>query len=209
MVVVLALASVLCIAAFIYWQTLKSTPQYSLALIIDAARNDDDQAIAELVDTDSVVETTVPHVIEKAVELYGRGLPDDVIDKAKIAALPLMPTIKRRARDELPDLIRRETERFGNVPFPLFVLGADRYLDIQIKGEFAIIRAKNSDRTTELAMARNGDRWRIVAVRDDKLATQIAQRIGQEIIAIAMKGGTNGQLPSIDNLIEQIKGSQK
>jgi hypothetical protein len=38
-------------------------------------------------------------------------------------------------------------------------------------------------------MRRNGDRWQVVSVKDDELATQIARQIGQEIIAVASNGG--------------------
>jgi hypothetical protein len=40
-------------------------------------------------------------------------------------------------------------------------------------------------------MKKAGDRWRIVGIRDDKLATDIARSIGQQIIEIAQKGLTD------------------
>src|SRR4029079_2412249 len=42
-------------ASFVYWQRLKTTPQYSLALLIDASRKGDKDAANALVDTDAVV----------------------------------------------------------------------------------------------------------------------------------------------------------
>src|SRR5687767_7362825 len=43
------------VGGYLYWQSLKTTPQYSLALLVDAARRDDQKAIDELVDTNAVV----------------------------------------------------------------------------------------------------------------------------------------------------------
>ena len=68
--VIVAVAGV---GGYLYWRSLKRTPQYSLALIIDAARNDDQAAINELVDTDAAVDDFVPQVTSKAIDLYGRG----------------------------------------------------------------------------------------------------------------------------------------
>ena len=44
------------VGGYFYWQSLKKTPQYSLALIVDAARRDDREAINALVDTDAAVD---------------------------------------------------------------------------------------------------------------------------------------------------------
>jgi hypothetical protein len=86
------------IAGYFYWQGVKASPEYSLALLVDAARRGDQKAIDELVDTDAVVESFLPQVTDKATELYGRNLPADKIAKVKDAAVPLMPAIKQRAR---------------------------------------------------------------------------------------------------------------
>src|SRR4051812_38256078 len=59
------------IGGYFYWQHLKTTPAYSMALIIDAARRDDKDALAKLVDTDKVVDAFIPQITDKAVELYG------------------------------------------------------------------------------------------------------------------------------------------
>ena len=195
----------LAIAGFLYWQSLKSTPQYSLALTVDAARRDDQKAVAELFDSDAVVDDLLPQVIEKAVAIYGRGQPQAVIQRATRVAAPLMPEVKKRARAELPALIRRETARFGNVSFPLMVLGADRYLNIRVEGDTAFVTSKDPEKQIEARMIRNGDRWKIAGVRDERLASEIAQRIGQEIIAMSMSGNKSGLgVKSIDALIEQM-----
>jgi hypothetical protein len=51
---------VLTAAGCLYWRSLRSTPQYSLALLIDASRRNDRKAIDSLVDTDKVVDDFVP-----------------------------------------------------------------------------------------------------------------------------------------------------
>ena len=207
--IVFALIGVALIGSLIYWQSLKSTPQYSLALLVDAAKRDDQAAVAALVDSDAIVEGLLPQVVEKAVEIYGRGQPELVIQRAMRVAQPLMPAAKKKAREELPGLIRRETSKFGDVSFPLMVLGASRYLDIKLDGDKALIKRTGSEQNLEVTMVRNGGLWKIVAVRDEQTAGEIAKRIGQEIIAMSVSGNKSGLgVKSIDALIDQMQLEQ-
>ena len=194
------------IGCFAYWQYLKTTPQYSLALLVDAAKRNDQPAVAELVDSDAVIDDMLPQVVNKAIEIYGRGITPMAIARLTNIAQPLMPTAKQRAREELPMLIRRQTAKFGDVAFPLMVLGAGQYLDIRVEGDAAFVKSKNPENTVEAKMVRNGNGWKITGVRDDQLAAEIAKRIGQEMIALAVSGKKTGLgVKSIDDLIEQMR----
>ena len=187
MVVVLTVLA----AGFVYYQSLKKTPQYSLALLVDAAKRDDKAEIDGLVDINMIIDDFMPQVTDKAVELYGRGLPPQTIQKVTELAQPLLPAVKDRARAELPKAIRSRSEKYGGVPFFMMVFGADHYFDISIAGDTAVAKSKNADRPFEMKLRRNGDRWQIVGLKDEQLATDIARKIGQEIIAIAKNGGKN------------------
>lgn len=190
---VIIVASLFVVAGggvFLYYQSLKDTPQYSLALIVDAAKRDDKAKVNELIDIDAVVDDFMPQIIKKAVELYGRGMPDAVIQKTASIAAPIMPAVKERARAQLALVIRDRTEQFGDVPFFAMVLGADKYLDVEIRGDTATVKSKTS-RPFVLIMRKDGTRWKIVAIRDEQLATDIARSIGQQVIEIATKGVTD------------------
>lgn len=190
---VIVVASLLVVAgggAFLYYQSLKETPQYSLALIVDAAKRDDKGAVNELIDIDAVVDDFMPQIIKKAVELYGRGMPEAVVQKVAQIAAPVMPAVKERARAQLALVIRERTEQFGDVPFSAMVLGADRYLDVQTNGDTAIVKSKTS-RPFVLIMRKDGKRWKIVGIRDEQLATDIARSVGQQVIEMATKGVTD------------------
>ncbi|HQZ83603.1 MAG TPA: hypothetical protein PLR83_10295 [Pyrinomonadaceae bacterium] len=173
------------VAAMLYWQSLKTTPQYSLALVVDAAKRDDQAELDSLVDVDAITDNFTPQVTAKAVEMYGKGLPPSVIARLRTIALPVMPLVRDRARAALPKLIREQVEEFGNVPFPLIVAGADRYLRVETKGDVAIVESKIPDRPLRLKMTRVGTRWKVTGFEDDALATDIARRIGEELVAIA------------------------
>jgi hypothetical protein len=210
---VLSLISVVGGAAvcYIYWRSLSDTPQYSLALLVDAARTGDQVAVEKLVDSDAVVDDFVPQVVSKAVDLYGRGLPEPVIAGIAAAAGPLMPAVKERTRAELPSMIRRETERFADVPFALLVMAADRYLDIAVVAQTASVRSKIPGHGFEVKMHRNGTLWQIVSVRDDDLANEIAETIGQQIIETAAGGNLKKAAEGLglDNVRDLIRRAEE
>ncbi|MEQ1603891.1 MAG: hypothetical protein ABL999_03400 [Pyrinomonadaceae bacterium] len=208
--VVLGLVLVAWLGAFVYYQSLKSTPQYSLALLVDAAKRDDKAEIAKLIDIDGVVDDFVPQITNKAVELYGRGQPPEVLKKVARLALPLLPAVKERARAELPRVIRDRTARFGSVPFFAMVMGAEKYLDISINGDTAVVKSKIPEHPLEMKMKKNRDRWQIVGVRDEQLATAIARKVGQEIMAVAVGGGKRAADEfGIGNLTELLKQAEE
>ena len=186
---VLTLVTVAGIGGIIYYQNLKSSPQYSLALLVDAAKRNDTAEIDAIVDINAVVDDFMPQVMDKAIGLYGRGVPPQVLQRVAVLAQPLLPAVKDRARAELPRVIRDRTAKYGDVPFFAMVLGVNKYLGVSITGDSAVVNSKLENRPLAMTMRRNGDRWQIVGVRDEKLATDIAQKVGQEIIAVASNGG--------------------
>jgi len=195
------------VGGFFYWQSLKKTPQYSLALLVDAARRDDQKTVDQLVDTDAVVDDFMPQITGKAVELYGRNLPPATLAKITQVAAPLLPAIKLRARDEIPGLIRDKTQKFDKVPFWAIALGASRYVEITQEGDRAFISGKVQERSVNLTLRRNGDKWQVVGVKDEELARNIAEKIGQQIIVSAGQGGLQkaGEQFGVQNLTELIK----
>jgi Protein of unknown function (DUF2939) len=196
------------IGGYFYWQSIKSSPQYSLALLVEAARNDDNAQIAQLVDTEAVMDSFVPQISDKAIELYGRNLPKDLVSKALQIGLPAVkPKIKEIAAKELPKLIREKTKQAEKVPYWMIALGASTALDIKIDGETAIITSTIPDKPLELTMKKNGDKWKVTAVKDDKLATQIAQSIGQKLLKLANENGIEsiGKQLGLENLGDILK----
>jgi len=209
----IVLAAVLLVGAVIgyfYWQGVKTSPQYSLALLVDAARRKDQKAIDELVDTDAVVESFLPQITDKATEMYGRNLPADKLSKVKEYSTPLMPAIKQRARQEVPRVIAEKTDKFASVPYWAIAIGAGYYLDEKLNGDTATIVSQIPERQFELTMKRNGDKWRVVGIKDDALATRIAQNVGQELITISTKEGLKKasekmNAPGLENVKKKLE----
>lgn len=188
-VVLLAVLIVVGIGSFLYWQSVKKTPAYSLAMLVDGARRDDRKQIEEYLDTKAVVENFMPQVTAKAVELYGRNLSPQAIARVQQIAAPAIPVIKQRAEVELPQVIRDKTAPVEKVPYWMIALFANRAVEISTEKDTATVKSKIPDRPLELIMRREGDRWKVVGLKDEVLARKIAEKIGQELIGAASKGG--------------------
>lgn len=207
------LAGFLILAAaggYFYWQSVKKTPAYSLALVVDAARRDDQNQMQQVFDTDAVIENFMPQVMDEAVELYGRNLPPQTIAKIRAAAAPALPLVKERAKAELPGVIREKTAPVEKIPYWLIALGANRGVDISVQNDTAVVTGKIPGQPLNLTMKRDGDRWKVTEFRDDVLAQKIAEKIGQEIIALAAKGGVKkaGEQIGVKNLDEILKNAK-
>ncbi len=210
-IALLIIAVVASAGGFFYWHRLKSTPQYSLALLVDAARRDDQEQMDRLVDTDSVVDSFLPQVIEKAVEMYGKNTPPQAITALTAMADKFKPAIKRRAREEVPRVIREKTDKFERVPYWAIAVGAGWFLDIKADGDTATVTSKIENRPFELTMKKNGDVWRVVAIKDEVVAKRIAEAVGQEMIKIVSQDGLNKAaeklgIGNIDEIRKKIEG---
>jgi hypothetical protein len=197
-------------SGYFYWRNLKTTPQYSLALLVDAARRGDQAAVDKLVDTDAVVDDFMPQITGKAVELYGRGLAPATIQKITKVAAPFLPAVKQRARAEVPALIREKTSQFENIPFWAIAAGAERYLDITAEGDRAFVRSQDPNRPLEAVLKRSADeRWQVIGVKDEILARRIAERIGQDLITGAKNGNLKkaGEQFGVSNLEDVLKNA--
>ena len=176
------------VGGWFWWSSLTKSPAYSLALLVDAARKDDQQAVDKYLDTDAVVDSFVPQITQKAVERYGRGLPPQIVAQAAARIAPFVPAIKERARAEIPRVIREKAAIAPNLSPWLLAIGLGRIVTITESGDNATLSGKIKEREIEVSMQRNGDKWKVVGVKDSDLADRIAEKIGQELIAAA-KGG--------------------
>ena len=187
---VLLVGIAIIIIAFLWWQNYKTTPAYSLALLVDAVQRDDRATFDELVDTDQVVKNFVPQVTEKAIGQYASGITGALRQQIEALVPTLLPSVKQKVRDEVTKQIKTLAARAEGKPFILIALGMPSEVDIKEDGDTAHVAANLNNRPVELTMQRNGERWKIVAVKDDALAKQIVESIAKD-------------LPSIENELEK------
>ncbi len=179
--VVAGLVLVVLVGGYAWWQSYKKSPAYSLALLVDAAQREDLPGVESLIDSDRVSQGFIPQVIEKLTAGGGAVpvLPRGVVT----AALPqLLPRVRETMREEIARAVKGFAESAGGQkPFVVLALGVPRVAEIKEEGDAAQVSFKAGERPVELSMQRDGERWKVVTVKDDELATGIAARLASSL----------------------------
>ncbi|HVF55913.1 MAG TPA: hypothetical protein VM934_07160 [Pyrinomonadaceae bacterium] len=183
--VVIGLLLLLAVGGYAWWQSYKKSPAYSIALLADAAQRDDIQTVDTLIDSDRIAQGFVPQVIDK---LTGGGaggagapgvtLPPSMRGQLASAMPQLLPRVRETMREEVARGVKGFAEQTGGrLPFFLFALGVPRAAEIKEQGDAATASVKIGDRPVELTLERNAERWKVVTLKDDAMATDIAARL--------------------------------
>ena len=174
-----AVVVLLCVAVglFFWWQHYKTTPAYSLALLVDAAQRNDMATVDKIVDTDKIVDNFSAHVAENVAGRYGPAL-NTAVRKQVDSLLPgLLPAIKQTVRDGIAARVKEISQNAKQKPFIVVAVAIPYVVSINENGDTARIVVVHDSRV-EGDMQRDGQTWKIVALQDDALM----QRIVEEVI---------------------------
>ncbi|HEX6183557.1 MAG TPA: hypothetical protein VFZ44_06570 [Pyrinomonadaceae bacterium] len=182
-VVVVLLLLVLLAGSYAWWQSFKKSPPYSLALLLDAAQHDDVQAVETLIDADQIAQGFVPQVIDN---LAGAG--SQLPPQARATLTATLPALLPRVRETMRDEIARSLKGVGQgdssqMPFFVKALGVRQMTDVNEREDVADVKLKAGERQVDLSMRRDGERWKVVTVKDPQLASEIAARLAASLPA--------------------------
>lgn len=176
---------VAAVGGYWWYSNLQKTPTYSLALLIGAARRDDQKTIDRFLDADAVVDAFVPQIEDKAKERYARGLPPQTVARAeqliKQYLTPVLPVVKEQARREIPRQIKEKAAALPEVSPWAATVALNRVVNVSQSGEAATVKSNLQNRPIVLTMRKTDDRWKIVAVKDEALADRIAQQVAETV----------------------------
>lgn len=169
-------------AGFFWWQHYKTTPAYSLALVVDAAQRNDDAAFDRLVDMEKVVDNFMPQVLQTAAG----GVASDVAKSLRTQIQSLAPGVMTSAKQTLKEEIRKRINELAGSsdarPFFLMALAMPFKAKISESDETATALINSGDHQVELSMERiDGSHWRVTSLRDDELATRVADNILKDL----------------------------
>jgi len=194
----LAVALILVVLAaalggYMWWRNYKQSPGYTLALLVDSVLRDDTKTFDEIVDTDKVTENFAPQVAEKITGNTGAG--GAALNQLRDRLGANVPQLIAAARESVREEIKRQAKELGaagaSVPFPILALAVPRAVDeIKEEGDTATVSLKINNSPTQLTMQRNSERWRIISIRDERLATLIAERV-QKDLPSSLTGNTD------------------
>lgn len=195
-IIFVAIIVVVAIAAFFSWRHFQATPEYSVALLVDAAQRNDQAELAKLIDEDEIAKNMIGNVSQKAVARYGGALnasTQQQIDKAMPAFLP---RVKQTIHDELANQIKSFAGASEPKPFVLVVASVPSLVKITTEGDTARATGSISGRNLDFTMHRDGDRWKVIAFNDDALVQRIVDSVMKDLPPI---GGFDSNSPLFKN----------
>lgn len=187
LIVLLVIAGLLlglAIGFFFWWRSYKTGPAYSLALLVDAAQRGDNAGIDEIVDTNAVVASFAPQVTEQAAGRFGTALTPALRKQVEALVPRLLPRAESIVHEEVVKKVKEIGARAEGKPFILIALSVPYILDITQEGDNARAVATQNERPIELTMQRNGERWKIIGLKDEALAKRIVDNIARDLPAV-------------------------
>jgi hypothetical protein len=183
---------------YFWWQSYKAKPSYTLALLVDAAQRNDKPEMDRLLNMDKIAENFVSEVRARVPgsSLMNSMLPSQVDQ----TVASVTPQLKQTLQVVLPQEIQRVSESAKGKPFILIALGAPYLADIKENGATATADLKFKNEQIQLTMQQDNGSWRIVSIKDDRLATIIADA--------AKKGLTQRGSQLQDEVNKQLKNLQ-
>ena len=181
--VVLGLVLVLLVGSYAWWQSFRKSPAYSLALLFDSAQHDDVQAVETMIDADQIAQGFVPQVIENLAGA-GSALPPQARATLTATLPALLPRVRETMRDEIARSLKGlRQDDSSQMPFFVKALGVRQMADVNERGDVADVKLDAGGRAVELSMRRDGERWKVVTVKDPQLASEIATRLAASLPA--------------------------
>jgi len=179
LLVTLLLLLVAGVGGYLWWRRVQASPTYSLALLADAAQRNDARAFDELLDAGRVTRSFLPQIRRHATGST-RDLPPAIERQVGAAVEQQLPNIEATVRESLRASIADLARAAGTeAPFPALVL-AMRGLatDVREEGQTATVNLNlGGEQPTALTMERSAERWRVVGVRDARLAATLAAQL--------------------------------
>jgi hypothetical protein len=183
-VIVVLVAIVAAAGGYLWWRNYRTTPAYSLALLVDAAQRNDVTVINEIVDIDKIVDSLAAEVTEKSVARYGGTISPNQRRRVEALVPNLLPGVKQSIRDSLVKRLREISDESEPKPFLILAIGLPYLVKITTEGDTASAVAPVQDREIELTLQRNGERWKVAAMRDDTVAPRIVDDMIKDFPAI-------------------------
>lgn len=171
-------------ALFFWWRHYQTTPAYALALVVDAAQRDDVPAFRSGFDEEQISRNLVVKVREKASARYGVTISDSLQRSIDSLLASLLPQMTDRVHAELATEIKQLSSRWEAKPFLFVALGISSLMNITTEGDRARAIAPVGERTIEVSLRRDGDRWKIIDFKDDVLVQRVVDGIMKDLPAI-------------------------
>lgn len=188
---ILLVVVVAAVGGFLWWRNYQTTPAYTLALLIDAAQRNDAAEFEKRINDDEIVKNMVASVSQKAAGRYGLAMNSTVQSQIERQVPSVLPRLKQTIHDEVVKQIKEFAAKSPPQPFIMLVVGVPRLVTVTTEGGTAKVKAPLSDRTIELTMQRDADRWKVTDFKDDVVVQRVVDNVMKELPAIGSIDSNN------------------
>lgn len=172
---------VVAVAGFFSWRRFQASPEYSLALLVDAAQRNDQEQLVKLIDDDEVAKNMLASVSQKAVARYSSAINATTQQQIDNLMPTLLPRVKQTIHNEVANQIKTFAANSEPKPFIVLLVTVPSLVKISTEGDTAKATASASNRNIDLTMRRDGDRWKVVGVNDDALIQRVVDSIMKDL----------------------------
>ncbi len=166
---------------FAWWQYFKTTPTYCLALVVDAARQNDRAAFDRVVDLDRVID----NFIAQGAQASANGLPTATVTSMRTQIQSLAPgpseAIKEAVREEIRNRINELAGSSAAQPFLVTALALPFVTEIHQRGESAQMRVSRAAEVELLMERSEAGNWQVTSLRDQALAGRVISGILKQL----------------------------
>lgn len=182
-VFMVALVVVIAVAGFFSWRRFQSTPEYSLALLVDAAQRNDSAVLTKLIDDDEIAKNMIGPVSQKAIDRYGGSMNANTQQQIDKLLPSLLPPLKQTIHDQVVGQIKSLAAGAESKPFVVLLTTVPSLVTITNQGDTAKAAVKNAN--VELMLRRDSDRWKLVGFNDDTVVQRVVDVVMKDLPPIS------------------------
>lgn len=181
----------------------QTTPTYTLTLMIDAAQRNDLIEFQKRIDDEEIAKNMVERVSQKAASRYGFALNSSVKQQIDNVMPSILPRLKQTIHDEVAKEINEFASKSEPRPFIFLLVTVPSLVKVTTEGDTAKATAAMSERTIELTMKRDAERWKVIDFNDDLVVQRVVDNVMKELPAI-------GSIDSNSPLLKKpVRGKRK
>jgi hypothetical protein len=181
-VLVVVLAAI--VGGFFGWRYYQSTPAYTLTLMIDAAQRNDLAEFEKRIDDEEIAKNMLATVSQKAAGRYGFALSSSIQQRIDTVMPTLLPSLQQTIHEEVVKEIKEFASASEPRPFIFLVVTVPSLVKVTTEGEIAKATAVLTQRSIELTMRRDAERWKVIEFKDDVVVQRVVDSVMKELPAI-------------------------
>ena len=172
------------VGLFFWWRSYQNSPGYSLALLVQAAQRNDTQELAKLMDDEEIARNMVGRVSQKTSDRYGLAMNTNVKQRLDQVVSSSAPALKQTIHNEVINEVKELGGDAEPKPLAVLLIMIRSLVTVTTEGDVAKAAVNMSNRTFEMMMRRDGDRWKVIGFNDERVVQRVVDGVMKELPAI-------------------------